>query len=102
MRRYTSVPAARPGQSHGFSLDSDEIEGEDSRERKEKPEEAQRAGWDRRTPADDKRRRREDSEPRLFMACDDNHDGQDPSEAPDKCGTFLTCSGSACMPFLKP
>lgn len=77
--------AARAGQSHGFSLDSDEIEGEDLRERKERPEEAQRASWDRRTPTDDKRRRREDSEPKLFMACDDNQDAQDPSEATDKC-----------------
>lgn len=92
-----SAPAARAGQSHGFSLDSDEIEGEDSRERKEKPDEAQRASWDRRTPADDKRRRREDSEPRLFMACDDNQDAQDPSEATDKCGTFWMWSASACM-----
>lgn len=94
-----SAVAARPGQSHGFSLDSDEIEGEDSRERKEKPDEAQRASWERRTPADDKRRRREDSEPRLFMPCDDNQDAQEPSEATDKCGTFLMWSASACMLF---
>ncbi|XP_075887040.1 M-phase phosphoprotein 8 isoform X2 [Nelusetta ayraudi] len=85
MDKNKQSDAARPGQSHGFSLDSDEIEGEDLRERKERPEEAQRASWDRRTPTDDKRRRREDSEPRLFMACDDNQDAQDPSEATDKC-----------------
>uniref|UniRef100_A0A4W6DNN3 M-phase phosphoprotein 8 n=1 Tax=Lates calcarifer TaxID=8187 RepID=A0A4W6DNN3_LATCA len=56
--------------------------GEDSRERKERPEE--RPSWDRRTPTDDRRKRREDSEPRLFMACDDNQDTQDPPEGADK------------------
>ncbi|GLD65808.1 M-phase phosphoprotein 8 [Lates japonicus] len=88
--KQSDVP--RPGQSYGFSLDSDEREGEettakqrageDSRERKERPEE--RPSWDRRTPTDDRRKRREDSEPRLFMACDDNQDTQDPPEGADK------------------
>uniref|UniRef100_A0A3B4Y295 M-phase phosphoprotein 8 n=1 Tax=Seriola lalandi dorsalis TaxID=1841481 RepID=A0A3B4Y295_SERLL len=58
--------------------------GEDSRERREKPEEAQRPSWERRTPTDDRRKRRDDSEPRLFMACDDNQDAQDPPEGADK------------------
>ncbi|XP_045910809.1 M-phase phosphoprotein 8 isoform X1 [Micropterus dolomieu] len=85
---------SRPGQSYGFSLDSDEREGEestakprpgeDSRERREKPEESKRPSWEKRTPTDDKRKRREDSEPRLFMACDDNQDTQDPPESADK------------------
>lgn len=89
----------RPGQSHGFSLDSDEREGEettpkpkageDSRERRERPEEAQRPGWERRTPSDDRRKRREDSEPRLFMACDDSQDTAHPQEGADKSGMFL-------------
>ncbi|XP_042351216.1 M-phase phosphoprotein 8 [Plectropomus leopardus] len=85
---------SRAGQSYGFSLDSDERDaeeptakqkpGDDSRERKERSEEAQRPGWERKTPTDDRRRRREDSEPRLFMACDDNQDIQDPPESADK------------------
>uniref|UniRef100_A0A8C9Y5V5 M-phase phosphoprotein 8 n=1 Tax=Sander lucioperca TaxID=283035 RepID=A0A8C9Y5V5_SANLU len=85
---------SRPGQSYGFSLDSDEREaeestamqkpGEDSRERKERPEEAQRPSWERKTPTEDRRKRREDSEPRLFMACDDGQDNQDPPEGADK------------------
>lgn len=89
----------RPGQSYGFNLDSDEREGEEStakqrpgedpRERKEKPEETQRPNWERRTPTDDRRRRREDSEPRLFMACDDNQDTPDPPEGADKSGIVL-------------
>ncbi|XP_018551923.2 LOW QUALITY PROTEIN: M-phase phosphoprotein 8 [Lates calcarifer] len=88
--KQSDVP--RPGQSYGFSLDSDRRKekklqqskgpGEDSRERKERPEE--RPSWDRRTPTDDRRKRREDSEPRLFMACDDNQDTQDPPEGADK------------------
>lgn len=92
--------APRPGQSYGFSLDSDEKEGEEStaktkpgeepREWKERPEEVQRSGWARRTPTEDRRKRREDSEPRLFMACDDNQDTQDPPEGADKSGMFLT------------
>ncbi|KAM6978963.1 M-phase phosphoprotein 8 isoform 2-T2 [Tautogolabrus adspersus] len=85
--------APRPGQSHGFSLDSDEKEdeptakqraGEDPRDKREKQEEAQRPSWDRRTSTDDRRKKREDSEPRLFMACDDNQDVQDPAEGADK------------------
>uniref|UniRef100_A0A3Q3STJ5 M-phase phosphoprotein 8 n=1 Tax=Mastacembelus armatus TaxID=205130 RepID=A0A3Q3STJ5_9TELE len=62
--------------------------GEDTRERRERPEEAARPGWERRTPTDDRRKRREDSEPRLFMACDDNQDVQDPPEVVDKSGMF--------------
>lgn len=91
--------ASRPGQSYGFSLDSDEREGQesttklrpgdDSRERRERPEEAQRPSWDRRTPTGDRKKKREDSEPRLFMACDDNPDTQDPLESSDKSGTHL-------------
>ncbi|XP_038158589.1 M-phase phosphoprotein 8 isoform X1 [Cyprinodon tularosa] len=80
----------KPSQSYGFSLDSDEREDEstgkarpadDSRERKEKVEEAQRPSWERRTSADDRRKRREDSEPRLFISCDEN---QEPPEGNDK------------------
>lgn len=86
--KQSDVP--KPGQSYGFSLDSDEREeestaklrpGDDSRERRDRPEEPQRQSWDRRTPTDDRRKKREDSEPRLFMACDDT---QDPSEGTDK------------------
>ncbi|XP_040004084.1 M-phase phosphoprotein 8 isoform X3 [Xiphias gladius] len=90
--KQSDVP--RPGQSYGFNLDSDEREGEetgakprtgdDSRERRERPEEAQRPGWEKRTPTDDRRKRREDSEPRLLMACDDNQDTQEPPEGADK------------------
>ncbi|KAK9537212.1 hypothetical protein VZT92_004847 [Zoarces viviparus] len=81
--------ASRPGQSYGFSLDSEEREaepkpGEDSRERKERPEETQRAGWERKSSTEERRKRREDSEPRLFMACDDNQDTQDPPGGADK------------------
>ncbi|KAM9850925.1 M-phase phosphoprotein 8 isoform 2-T2 [Aulostomus maculatus] len=85
---------SRPGQSYGFSLDSDEREGEestakprpgdDSREKRERPEEAQRPGWEKRTSSDDRKKKREDSEPRLFMACDDNQDSQEPLEGTDK------------------
>ncbi|TDH06585.1 hypothetical protein EPR50_G00114960 [Perca flavescens] len=97
MEKTKQSDVSRPGQSYGFSLDSDEREaeestamqkpGEDSRERKERkerPEEAQRPGWERKTPTEDRRKRREDSEPRLFMACDDGHDTQDPPEGADK------------------
>ncbi|XP_074550469.1 M-phase phosphoprotein 8 isoform X4 [Halichoeres trimaculatus] len=82
---------SRPG--YGFSLDSDEKEeepaaksrpGEEQRERRERTEEAQRPSWERRTSADDRRKKREDSEPRLFMACDDNQDIQDPAEGADR------------------
>ncbi|XP_075967695.1 M-phase phosphoprotein 8 isoform X3 [Anarhichas minor] len=81
--------ASRPGQSYGFSLDSEEREaepkpGEDSRERKERPEETQRTGWERKSSTEERRKRREDSEPRLFMACDDNQDTQDPPGGADK------------------
>ncbi|XP_073329510.1 M-phase phosphoprotein 8 isoform X2 [Pagrus major] len=85
---------SKPGQSYGFNLDSDEREGdeptakqrpgEEPRERKERQEETQRPGWERRTPTDDRKKRREDSEPRLFMACDDNQDTQDTPEGADK------------------
>ncbi|XP_034043160.1 M-phase phosphoprotein 8 [Thalassophryne amazonica] len=92
--RTKQLDVSRPGQSYGFSLDSDEKEGEEStpksrsgedlRERRERSEEAQRSSWERRTPTDDRRKRREDSEPRLFMACDDIQDLQDPLEASEK------------------
>ena len=91
---YPDPPPAAPraGQSHGFSLDSDEKEVEEpaarprtGEERRDKGEEAQRPGWERRTPTDDRRwKRREDSEPRLFMACDDTSDPQDSQEGADK------------------
>ncbi|XP_036965139.1 M-phase phosphoprotein 8 isoform X3 [Acanthopagrus latus] len=90
--KQSDVP--RPGQSYGFNLDSEEREGEEPaakqrpgeepRERRERQEETQRPGWERRTPTDDRRKRREDSEPRLFMACDDNQDTQDTPEGADK------------------
>lgn len=78
----SSPSVSRAGQSHGFSLDSEEREGEepaakDPRER----------SWERKTPAEERRKRREDSEPRLHMACDDNPDGQEPPGA-DKSGEF--------------
>ncbi|XP_063743201.1 M-phase phosphoprotein 8 isoform X1 [Eleginops maclovinus] len=86
--------ASRPGQSFGFSLDSEEREaeetpakqkpGEESRERKERSEEAQRPGWERKPPAEDRRKKREDSETRLFIACEDNQDSQDPPGGADK------------------
>ncbi|MEQ2215231.1 hypothetical protein XENOCAPTIV_029364 [Xenoophorus captivus] len=86
----SSASVPRPSQSYGFSLDSDEREEEstgkprpadDSRERKERGEEAQRPSWERRTSADDRRKRREDSEPRLFISCDEN---QEPPEGNEK------------------
>ncbi|XP_041857144.1 M-phase phosphoprotein 8 isoform X5 [Melanotaenia boesemani] len=88
--RSKQSEVTRPGQSHGFSLDIEEREdestgklrpAEDSKERKDRPVEAQRPGWERKTPTNDRRKRREDSEPRLFMACDDT---PDPPEATDK------------------
>lgn len=100
-----SVSALRPGQSYGFSLDSDEREEEstgkprtadDSRERRERPEEPQRPGWERRTSADDRRKRREDSEPRLFMACDDTQDPPEGTEKPGMCD----CPSNATFLFL--
>ncbi|XP_068185625.1 M-phase phosphoprotein 8 isoform X3 [Antennarius striatus] len=103
MEKSKQSDASRPGQSYGFTLDSDEREGEEStmkqrpgeepRERRERPEETQRPGWERRTSSDDRRKRREDSEPRLFMACDDNQDTQEPpegAEKPDKSQTTLS------------
>ncbi|XP_069569461.1 M-phase phosphoprotein 8 isoform X2 [Brachyistius frenatus] len=88
--RTKQSDVSRPGQSYGFSLDSEEREedstgkpkpGDDFRDRRERPEEGQRPSWERRTPSDDRKKRREDSEPRLFMACDD---AQDPPEGTDK------------------
>ncbi len=80
-------------------MDSDEREGEEStakqrhgeepRERRERSEETQRPSWERKAPTDDRRKKREDSEPRLFMACDDNQDPQDLPEGTDKSGMFL-------------
>uniref|UniRef100_A0A087XKX9 M-phase phosphoprotein 8 n=1 Tax=Poecilia formosa TaxID=48698 RepID=A0A087XKX9_POEFO len=73
-----------------FSVDSDEREEEstgkprpadDSRERKERADEALRPSWERRSSADDRRKRRDDSEPRLFISCDEN---QEPPEGNDK------------------
>lgn len=96
MSNVCSSSVSRPGQSHGFSLDSDEREedstgkpklGDDSRERREKPEETQRPSWERKTPTDERRKKREDSELRLFMACDDS---QETAEGADKSGTFFT------------
>uniref|UniRef100_A0A3P9HW07 Chromo domain-containing protein n=1 Tax=Oryzias latipes TaxID=8090 RepID=A0A3P9HW07_ORYLA len=81
---------SRPGQSHGFNLDSDERDeeltgksraGDDARERKDRSEEPQRPAWEKRAPSDDRRKRTEDSEPRLFIACDET---QDPAEGTDK------------------
>ncbi|KAM9710297.1 LOW QUALITY PROTEIN: M-phase phosphoprotein 8 [Menidia menidia] len=72
-RAKPDVP--RSGQSHGFSLDSEERDEEKPRE------EAPRPGWEKKTPTDERRKRREDSEPRLFIACDD---GQDQPESTDK------------------
>lgn len=93
-----SLLASRSGQSHGFSLDSDEREGDEpavkqrpGEERRERPEETQRSSWERRTPTDDRRRKREDSEPRLFIACDDIQDAQDPLEGADKSGMTDNC-----------
>ncbi|XP_051938295.1 M-phase phosphoprotein 8 isoform X1 [Hippocampus zosterae] len=85
----------RPGQGYGFSLDSDELEGEnpsskprtgdDSRERREKPEESQtRPGWERKgPPAEDRKKKREDGESRPLAASDDHVD-QQPMEPTDK------------------
>lgn len=85
----------RPSQSYGFNLDSAEREGEEStakqrpgEEARERREEAPRAAWDRRTPTDDRKKRREDSEPRLYAAGDDNQDGQEPADNADKSGTL--------------
>uniref|UniRef100_A0A8C6UCR7 Chromo domain-containing protein n=1 Tax=Neogobius melanostomus TaxID=47308 RepID=A0A8C6UCR7_9GOBI len=94
--KLTEAPAvSKAGQSHGFSLDSDEREGEEfsskSRfgdegqrsgwDRRERPEEGQRSSWDRHSSMG---RRRDDSEPRLFMACEDSLESQDLLEHTDK------------------
>lgn len=53
---------------------------EESRERRGKPEEAHGKLWERKATdvaSPERRRRREDSESRLFGACDDNQDPQD-------------------------
>lgn len=87
---------SRPGQSHGFNLDSDERDeeltgksraGDDARERKDRSEEPQRPAWEKRAPSDDRRKRTEDSEPRLFIACDET---QDPAEGTDKTGILIS------------
>uniref|UniRef100_A0A3P9KK52 Chromo domain-containing protein n=1 Tax=Oryzias latipes TaxID=8090 RepID=A0A3P9KK52_ORYLA len=88
--RTKQSEVSRPGQSHGFNLDSDERDeeltgksraGDDARERKDRSEEPQRPAWEKRAPADDRRKRTEDIEPRLFIACDET---QDPAEGTDK------------------
>ncbi|KAJ0070642.1 hypothetical protein NL108_017142 [Boleophthalmus pectinirostris] len=86
---------SKAGQSHGFSLDNDEKEGEFSPKsrggdeaRRERPDEGQRSGWDRHscTP-----RRREDSEPRLFMACEEPlEDLSEPSDKSEKTQATLS------------
>ncbi|XP_019956232.1 M-phase phosphoprotein 8 isoform X2 [Paralichthys olivaceus] len=87
--RTKQSDGSKPSQSYGFTLDSDEREGEetaakprvgeDSRERRERPEEPQRPSWERRSSTDDKRKRREDSEPRRLVT-DDHKDSQEPPE----------------------
>ncbi|XP_053733413.1 M-phase phosphoprotein 8 isoform X2 [Synchiropus splendidus] len=77
----------KASQSHGFSLDSDDMEtqestskmrpGEDFAERKEEP---RRLSSERRMPADEKKKRREGP----FMASEDNQDIHDPLESIDK------------------
>uniref|UniRef100_A0A1A8FUQ7 Si:ch73-269m14.4 n=2 Tax=Nothobranchius korthausae TaxID=1143690 RepID=A0A1A8FUQ7_9TELE len=97
--RTKQSDVSRPSQSYGFALDSDERE-EDSagktrpadefRERKEKLEEALRSSWEKKTPSDDRRKRRNDSEPRLFLSCDEN---QEPAECTDKSGSTTLSLG---------
>lgn len=82
----TDAPVvSKAGQSHGFSLDSDEREGDEAQrpawDRRDRPEEGQRSSWDRHSSVP---RRREDSEPRLFMACDDPLETQELLEHSDK------------------
>ncbi|XP_061774235.1 uncharacterized protein LOC133564121 isoform X2 [Nerophis ophidion] len=82
---------SKPSQSYSFSLDSDEREaqksatkprpGDDSRERLE---ESQRLSWERKGPADDRKKRREDGEPKLHGASDSHISSQDPLETTDK------------------
>ena len=79
--------------TQGYKRSEERRFGEDSRERRERLEEGQRGGerWERRTPSSDvmeRRRKREDSEPRLAMSCDDNQDAQETLES-EKSGTLL-------------
>ncbi|XP_061774245.1 M-phase phosphoprotein 8 isoform X2 [Nerophis ophidion] len=85
---------SKPSQGYGFSLDSDEREaqesatkprpGDDSRERRERLEESQRLSWERKGPADDRKKRREDGEPKLHGGSDSHMSSQDPLETTDK------------------
>ncbi|XP_033843484.1 M-phase phosphoprotein 8 isoform X3 [Periophthalmus magnuspinnatus] len=85
----------KASQSHGFSLDSDEREGEFSPKnragdeaRRERTDEGQRSGWDRHSST---ARRREDSEPRLFMACEEPpEDLSEPSDKTEKTQATLS------------
>uniref|UniRef100_A0A1A8RRM4 M-phase phosphoprotein 8 n=1 Tax=Nothobranchius rachovii TaxID=451742 RepID=A0A1A8RRM4_9TELE len=97
--RTKQSDVSRPSQSYGFALDSDEREEEytgktrpadEFRERKEKLEEALRPSWEKKTPSDDRRKRRNDSEPRLFLSCDEN---QEPAECTDKSGSTTLSLG---------
>ncbi|KAM8854804.1 M-phase phosphoprotein 8 isoform 2-T2 [Spinachia spinachia] len=76
--------ASRAGHSHGFSLDSEEREGEEPAAKAKPAEDPRERSWERKTPTEERRKRREDSEPRLHMACDDNLDGQEPPGGADK------------------
>ncbi|XP_054644000.1 M-phase phosphoprotein 8 isoform X3 [Dunckerocampus dactyliophorus] len=81
--------APKPSQSHGFSLDSDEMEGQEPAmkprdERRERAEESLRPSWEKKGQMDDRRKRKEDGEPRLLVAGDDQVDRQDPLETTDK------------------
>ncbi|XP_061782088.1 M-phase phosphoprotein 8 isoform X2 [Nerophis lumbriciformis] len=85
---------SKPSQGYGFSLDSDEREaqdsatkprpGDDSRERRERLEESQRPSWERKGLADDRKKRREDGEPKLHGTSDGHMGSQDPLETTDK------------------
>ncbi|XP_013874440.1 M-phase phosphoprotein 8 isoform X2 [Austrofundulus limnaeus] len=95
--KHSDVP--RPAQSFGFTLDSDEREDESSgkarptddiRDRKERAEEVQRPSWEKKTSADDRRKRREDSEPRLYGACDENQEPPDGTDRSDKAQATLS------------
>ncbi|XP_077473978.1 M-phase phosphoprotein 8 isoform X1 [Stigmatopora argus] len=79
---------SRPGQSYGFSLDSDEREDEgasnkprnadDSRERRDKTEEnPSRPGWERMSRPDERKKRRDD-------VVSEDHVDQQPMEVADK------------------
>ncbi|XP_062420836.1 M-phase phosphoprotein 8 [Pungitius pungitius] len=78
------LPASRAGQSHGFSLDSEEREGEEPAAKVKPAEDPRERSWERKTPTEERRKRRDDSEPRLHMACEDNLDGQEPPGGADK------------------